>query len=89
METHISQPRRLLYSRVQTREVLGGISNTSLQGLEKQGVLTPVRLTGKALGNVFYRAEQVHALAEGATPTPVELPKPRKRVRVKEREIVC
>jgi hypothetical protein len=55
---------RLLYSREQAAEQLGGVSTDTVRRLERQGRLKPVRLTGSRTGKVFYRAEQVHALIE-------------------------
>jgi hypothetical protein len=51
--------QRLLYSREQTAEVLGGISISSVIRLERDGRLAKVRLRGA----VFHRCEDVHALA--------------------------
>ena len=53
---------RLLYTRAQTGEALGGISVSSVIRLERQGSLSKVRLRGLT-GQVFHRADQVEALA--------------------------
>ncbi len=55
---------RLLYTRLQTAHVLGGISVASVQRLENKGLLDKVRLAG-GNGQIFNKAAQVHALAEG------------------------
>ncbi len=55
---------RLLYTRQQTAHALGGVSIATIQRLENAGKLDKVRLSG-GNGQVFNKAEQVHALAEG------------------------
>ena len=57
---------RLLYSRAQVQEMLGGVSIMTLIRLEKDGKLTPRRLTGKRTGQVFYKAAEIEALVEDA-----------------------
>ena len=59
-----SSVRRLLCTRAQTGEALGGISVSSVIRLERQGSLSKVRLRGLT-GQVFHRADQVEALAYG------------------------
>jgi hypothetical protein len=54
--------RRLLYSREQTCEALGGISISSVIRLEREGRLSKVRLRGLT-GKVFNPVEDVEALA--------------------------
>jgi hypothetical protein len=81
MADQFPQPRRLLYSRQQTRDLLGGISLTGLLRMERAKLLTVRRLTGP-LGAVYYPAHQVHALAEGDA----EVPKPHKRRPIAEEE---
>ena len=69
----ISSPvRRLLYSREQTAEVLGGISISSIIRLEREGVLTPIKLhKDRPCSQVFHRVEEVEALArEQSGPRP-------------------
>ena len=56
---------RLLYSRQQTRHVLGGVSLATVQRIENAGLLDKIVLAGSPTGMVFHRAEQVHALAQG------------------------
>ena len=56
--------RRLLLTRQQTAEALGGISVSSVIRLEKDGRLSKVRLRGLT-GQVFNRADEVEALALG------------------------
>jgi two-component sensor histidine kinase len=55
---------QLLYTRRQTGRALGGISVATVIRLENKGLLDKVRLAGGS-GEVFHRASQVHALAEG------------------------
>jgi hypothetical protein len=71
MADEFTPPRRLLYSRNQSRHVLGGISLTQLIRLEQAGLLRRVRPSGKPTGRVFNPAEDVHAVAEGRA-APVE-----------------
>ena len=59
-----SSVKRLLYTREQTAECLGGISVSSLIRLERDGSLSKVRLRGLT-GQVFHRADQVEALGAG------------------------
>jgi hypothetical protein len=54
--------RRLLYTREQTAEALGGISVSSVIRLENEGRLRKVRLRGET-GQVFNPAGDVEALA--------------------------
>jgi len=56
--------RRLLYSREQTAEVLGGISIPTIIRLENEGRLSKVRLHG-VTSKVFHKVEEVEALASG------------------------
>jgi hypothetical protein len=58
------QPQ-LLYARSETARLLGTSVATVIR-LEKQGLLTPVRLTRAKTGAVHHRAEQVHALASAS-----------------------
>jgi hypothetical protein len=55
----------LLYDRKRTAELLGGCSQSTLIALEEIGRLDPVKLHTSQNGKVYYRAEQVHALAAG------------------------
>ena len=66
MRTMEAKPQRLLYTREQTADVLGGISVGSVIRLEKAGRLKPIRLTGRKTGQVFHRAEDVLSLVAGA-----------------------
>jgi hypothetical protein len=52
-------PAQLLYSRQHTAMLLGGLSVMTVIRLEKAGKLTPI----KPGGHVFYRADEVRALA--------------------------
>jgi hypothetical protein len=54
--------RRLLYTRGQTGEALGGISVSSVIRLENEGKLRKVRLRGET-GQVFNPVADVEALA--------------------------
>lgn len=60
-------PGALLLTRAQTRALLGGLSNATLQRMEARGELTPIRLnhSGGKSTKVFYRRDQVLALAAG------------------------
>jgi hypothetical protein len=55
--------RRLLYTRAQTGQALGGISVSSVIRLEQDGKLRTVRLRGES-GQVFIPAADVEALAK-------------------------
>lgn len=59
---------RLLYSRESTREVLGGLSDSSLRRFEILGVLHPIKLnpTSKT-AKTFYSVDEVHKIASGET----------------------
>jgi hypothetical protein len=54
----------LLYSRIQAARLLGGVSVATIRRMEAGGRLSPVKLSGKRAGQVFYQAQQVHGLAE-------------------------
>jgi hypothetical protein len=58
--------RRLLYSREQAGHALGGVSISTVIRLEREGVLTPIKLLPKRTSaQTFYRVEEVEALAGG------------------------
>jgi hypothetical protein len=57
---------RLLYSRRQVAELLGGVDISYIRRLEKAGRLKPVRLTRSPSAMAFYRAQDVAALVEEA-----------------------
>jgi hypothetical protein len=57
---------RLLYTRRQVAELLGGVDVSTVRRLEREGRLTPIRLTGRKTGQVFLRAEDVRKLIEQA-----------------------
>lgn len=61
----MNQQGQLLYSRQQAARLLGFKSVDSILELERQGKLTPVRPTGKATGQVFYRFAELEAIASG------------------------
>lgn len=56
---------RLLYSREQVAELLGGISTATVRRMERAGRLHPIRLTGRNSGQVFFKSEDVLALVQG------------------------
>jgi hypothetical protein len=56
---------RLLYDRIETAELLGGISFATLYRLERAGKLRPVKLTDGPNSTIFYSAADVRALAAG------------------------
>jgi hypothetical protein len=59
--------RRLLYSRGQVAHALGGVSISTVIRLEREGVLTPIKLLPKRTSaQTFYRVDEVEALASGA-----------------------
>ena len=64
-EQSLAAVPQLLYTRRQTARCLGGVSVATVQRLENKGVLDKVRLAGSPNGQVFNKAEQVHALAQG------------------------
>jgi len=56
--------RRLLLSREQACEMLGGISISSIIRLEREGRLTPVKLRkDRPASRTYYSVKQVEALA--------------------------
>lgn len=55
---------RLLYSRKQARELLGGISERTIKTLEDEGRLEAVRLR-RAAGPVYYRHQDLLRIAQG------------------------
>jgi DNA-binding transcriptional MerR regulator len=57
---------RLLYTRRQVAELLGGCDVSTVRRLEKQGRLKAVRLTKSATGMVYFRADDVIALVAEA-----------------------
>jgi len=57
--------KRLLYSREQAGELLGGISRPTLIRLEKTGKLKAVRLSKGATTKVYYSHENLERLAKG------------------------
>jgi|GEM_PF-6933176 len=56
-------PVRLLFTRKQAAELLGGINHSTLRRLESAGLLKPVRLNPGPGAMVFYRADNVRAVA--------------------------
>jgi hypothetical protein len=63
---HSRPVERLLYSRGQTAEALGGISIMTVIRMEQLGILPRVRLFGSRNGKVFHPAEKARALATAA-----------------------
>lgn len=62
----MKKPRRLLLNRDQARRSLGDISLSTLHRLERRGTLTPIRLTQRETGKVFYSKTEIDALADPA-----------------------
>ena len=58
--------QRLLYSRKQAGELLGGVSVATLKRLEDEGLLRPIKLSRSATAQTFYAADAIAALIEGA-----------------------
>jgi hypothetical protein len=59
----------LLYDRKRAAELLGGCSQAMLIAMEHAGTLQPIKLNRSENGKTFYRASQIHKLAEkGVTP---------------------
>jgi len=56
--------QRVFYRRQTVRERLGVKTNHIIHIFEARGWLTPVRLSGQPLGDVFYPADQIEALPE-------------------------
>jgi hypothetical protein len=67
IDTTSKIPQRLLYSREETQLLLGGISAPTLKLLEQRGQLTPIRLTGRKRGSVYFRHDEIMALLEALT----------------------
>jgi hypothetical protein len=57
-------PQRLFYPRAETANLLVGISNPTLKRFEDSGRLTPVRLSGRRRGSVFFEAGEVLRLRD-------------------------
>jgi hypothetical protein len=53
----------LLYDRQETSRLLGGVCRMTLFRMERDGRLTPIKLTKSKQAHVFYRAAEVMALA--------------------------
>jgi hypothetical protein len=60
-----TKTERLLFTREQTAELLGGCSIATVRRLERAGSLHPVRLT-RATGRVFFKRDDVLALIDAA-----------------------
>jgi len=57
--------KRLLYSRKQVAQLLGGISVATVKRLEQRGLLRGIRLTRSCVGSVYFRDIDIDAfLAE-------------------------
>ena len=63
--SHAETPARLIYSRQQVAEMLGGISTASVRRLEREGRLQPIRLGRSPTAMVFFRASDIEALVAG------------------------
>jgi hypothetical protein len=57
-----------LIDRQAACQMLGNISATTAQRLERQGKLTPRKLSGTPLGRTYYSRAEVVALAEAKMP---------------------
>ena len=62
--SRVNVPARLLHSRKQVAELLGDVSISTIQRLEAEGRLKPIRLTKKPFAQVFFTHEQVVALVK-------------------------
>jgi hypothetical protein len=58
--------KKLLVSRTEAAQMLGGVSSLTIIRLQHAGHLTPVRLTKRPAAKVFYRIEEVLALAQAS-----------------------
>jgi hypothetical protein len=58
----IEANQRLLYTRKQARELLGGISVFTLIRLEREGRLKPIRLSQSPTSQVYYVHDDLIAL---------------------------
>jgi hypothetical protein len=58
--------QKLIVSRTEAAEMLGGVSTLTLIRLEHAGRLKPIRLTRRASGKVFYSFPEILALAQGS-----------------------
>jgi hypothetical protein len=73
-QQHVHAPRgppttldgRLLVTREEASQMLGGLSLSTLIRMERRRVLVPVKLSGSAAGKTYYRLGNVVAVAEGA-----------------------
>jgi hypothetical protein len=54
--------QRLLYSREQLAELLGGVSVSRVMQLEREERLTPITLSGRKSGQKFFAHDDVMAL---------------------------
>jgi hypothetical protein len=57
-------PQRRFYNRSEACELLGGISKLTLREFEDAGRLTPVRLTGRKRGTVFFSHDEIMQLCD-------------------------
>ncbi len=60
------QPERLLHTREQVAEMLGGVSIATIRRLEREGRLKAIRLSRSPTAMVFFRAADVEAMIEEA-----------------------
>jgi hypothetical protein len=56
---------QLLYSREQTRHLLGRISLATIKRMEERGLLHGVRPSGAANGKVYFPGYQILAIRDG------------------------
>jgi hypothetical protein len=68
MQTNRQGPEtRLLYSRKQVAQLLGGVSVATVRRLEQRGLLKGLRLTKSRLGTVFFRAADIDVFLKEAS----------------------
>ena len=66
-----STTERLLYTRQQVAELLGGVNVAFVRGLEETGRLRPIRLTRR--GMVFFERANVLELISNARASPAHV----------------
>jgi hypothetical protein len=59
--------QRLLYSREQLAELLGGVSVSRIMQLEREGRITAITLTGRSSGQKFFEHDAVMSLLKDLT----------------------
>ncbi len=61
-------PERLFYSRSEACHLLGGISLPILKEFEDHGKLTPLRLSGRKQGRVYFEHAELMSLRDALVP---------------------